>query len=219
MRVIGLTGGIASGKSRIADLFRIRGVPIVDADQVAREVVRPGKPALAAVLEAFGQQMLRPDGTLDRRRLGEAVFADQTARRRLEAILNPAILAEMGRQIEALRRQPQPPPLVIAVLALLFEARCEAMVDGVLVVSASREEQIRRLMARDGLSRQEAVRRLEAQMPLAEKTARADWVIDTETDAEAVNARVQALLSTWLSANGASAGLAQEGPGDGPANG
>jgi len=196
----------------------VKGVPVIDADQVAREVVQPGQPALAAVVEAFGEQMLRGDGTLDRRRLGEAVFADPAARRRLETILHPAILGEMGRRIESLRRRPHPPPLLIAVLPLLFEAGCEAMVDGVAVVSASRREQIRRLRARDGLSRQEAVQRLEAQMPLEEKTARADWVIDTEAGPEAVDARVETLLAGWLSADGASASPAQEGSDCGPAN-
>jgi len=181
-------------------------------------VVRPGEPALRALLEAFGESMLRPDGALDRRRLAELVFSDPSARRRLEAILHPAILAEMRQRLESLRRQPEPPPVVIAVLPLLFEAGCEPMVDGVLVVAASREEQIRRLMARDRLSREEALKRLEAQWPLAEKIAHADWVIDSEADAETLDVRIRELLAAWLTAGGEGAGQTQEGRAARPAN-
>jgi dephospho-CoA kinase len=192
-------------------------VPVIDADEVARQVVRPGEPALQAVVAAFGREMLQPDGALDRRRLAERVFADPAARRRLEAILHPAILREMGRQTESLRRLPDPPPVVIAVIPLLFEARCEGTVDGILVVSAGREEQIRRLMARDGLTREQALQRLQAQWPLEEKAARADWVIDSEAGPEAVEARVDALLSEWLAAS-AGCCRAQEGHRNGPSN-
>jgi dephospho-CoA kinase len=190
----------------------------VDADVVAREVVRPGEPGLAAVVEAFGQGMLRSDGTLDRRRLGRLVFADPAARRRLEAILHPAILEAMRRRLDALRRQPEAPPLVIAVVPLLFEAGCESLADGVLLVSASREEQVRRLVARDGLTREEALQRLEAQMPLEEKAGRADWVIEGETDTETANARIDALLAAWLSESRAGTGLAEKGKPGKPAN-
>ena len=124
----------------------------------------------------------------------------------------------MERQIQALRERPQPPPVVLAVLPLLFEAGCQRLVDGVLVASVSPQAQLRRLMARDGLSREEAQERIAAQMPPDEKAARADWVIDTEADPQALEGQVEALLGAWLSAGRKGASQAQEGPQDGPAN-
>lgn len=218
MLVIGLTGGIASGKTRIAELLRLKGVPIVDADAIARQVVAPGQPTLEAVAQAFGEGVLGPDGALDRARLAGIIFSDAAARERLNAIMHPAILSEMGRQIESLRRQPQQPAVAVAVLPLLFEAHCEPLVDGVLVARVSPQEQIRRLMARDGLGRDEAQRRVKAQMPLEEKTARADWVIDTETDAETLSDSLEGLLTAWREAGRGGGFQGQEGPEGGPAN-
>jgi dephospho-CoA kinase len=196
----------------------LRGVPVLDADEVAREVVEPGQPALAEIVQVFGRGILRRDGTLDRGRLGRIVFSDPAQRRRLEGIVHPAILARMERQIAGLRARQTPPPVVLAVLPLLFEAGCEGLVDGVLVASVSPEEQVRRLTARDGLSRAEAMARIAAQMPLEEKEARADWVVNTEVDPETLQADVDRLLAAWLSMGRRGACQAQEGPRGGPAN-
>ena len=185
MLVIGLTGGIASGKSVVADLFRSRGAAIIDADGVAREVLRPGQPALAEVLAAFGARFLDSAGRLDRRALADHIFHDPAARSALDRITHPRIRADISHQVEELRRSTSPPPVAVVVAPLLLEARAEGMVDKVLVVYAEEGERVRRLQARDGLSEGEALRRLAAQMSPVEQRTRADYVIDTTAGREA----------------------------------
>jgi len=177
MIVVGLTGGIASGKTTVAQQLHRLGAAIVDTDEIAREVTAPGSPALQEIIGAFGPEILTAQGTLDRKRLGSLVFSDEPARRRLEAITHPRILAEMRRRLEQLRRRPQPPPVALAVIPLLYEVGAESEVDTVVVVSVPAAEQVRRLMAREGLSREQAQARVQAQMPVAEKERRADFVI------------------------------------------
>jgi len=193
MRVLGLTGGIGSGKSLVASFFSELGAEVIDADQLAREVVEPGQPALAEIIEAFGLQMLRPDGRLDRARLGALVFADATARRKLDAITHPRIRERMRQAVEA---RAQRPGLLILDIPLLYESGRESTVEKVIVVWVDRGTQLRRLMARDGLTQEEAGQRLTAQLPLDEKRSRADEVIDntgapqqTRTQVEAVYRR------------------------------
>lgn len=179
MIVVGLTGGIASGKSTVAQMLRRKGAAVIDADEIAREVTAPGTPALQEIEQAFGPQMLTAQGTLDRKRLGSLVFGDESARRRLEQITHPRIMAEMRQRLEQLRGAPHPPPVAVAVIPLLYEAGVQDEVDVVVVVTASPQEQLRRLMQRDGLSREQAQARLRAQLPLADKERRADFVVDT----------------------------------------
>ncbi|HEY5998658.1 MAG TPA: dephospho-CoA kinase [bacterium] len=178
---IGLTGGIASGKSSVARIFRELGAHVIDADRVAREVTPSGSPALAQIARAFGAQVLRPDGTLDRAALGAIVFADRGKRRVLEGILHPLILGEIDRRIDALA-QDDPRGVAVVEAALIFELARQAEYDAVVVVWAEPEQQAQRLMARDRLPPEEARRRMDAQMPLAQKRLRADFVVDNSGD-------------------------------------
>lgn len=176
MRVIGLTGGIATGKSTFSALLRARGAPVVDADALARAVVAPGSATLAEIARAFGPELLQADGSLDRKRLGDRVFADPAARRRLEAITHPAIRAAM--LAETLRLAGEGHALVFYDAPLLYEVGLDAVLDAVVVVWAPPELQRRRLVDRDGLSPAEADARLAAQLPVDDKAARADVVIE-----------------------------------------
>jgi len=169
---VALTGGIASGKSTVADLFAALGVPVIDTDVIAREVVEPGRPALAQVAEAFGGDVLGADGRLDRKRMRERIFADADARRRLEAILHPAIRTEMERQSQAVGG-----PYQVLVIPLLTEGGRRDHVDRVLLVDVPEELQIQRVMWRDGVSHSEAQASLNAQATRAQRLAMADDVL------------------------------------------
>jgi len=174
---VGLTGGIASGKSTVARIFLELGGHVLDADRIAREIVPPGSQALARIARAFGKELLRPDGTLDRAALGAIVFADAGKRRVLEGILHPLILDEVDRRIEELERS-DPHGLVIVEAALILELGRQAEFDTLVVVWAEEEQQRRRTIRRDKLSVEEVDRRLDAQLPLTEKRDRAQFVID-----------------------------------------
>jgi dephospho-CoA kinase len=169
---VALTGGIASGKSTVADLFAALGVPVIDTDVIAREVVEPGRPALAQVAEAFGADVLDATGRLDRKRMRERIFADADARRRLEAILHPAIRAEMERQSQVAGG-----PYQVLVIPLLAEGGRRDHVDRVLLVDVPEELQIQRVMWRDGVSHDEAQASLNAQATRAQRLALADDVL------------------------------------------
>jgi dephospho-CoA kinase len=175
MDVIGLTGGIASGKSTVAAMLRELGATVIDADEASRAVVEPGTPGLKAVVEAFGPDVL--DGErLDRWKLGSIIFADEAARRRLEAITHPLIRAWMAeRQREAEERGEE---RVVLDIPLLYENGLDRGLEAVIVVYAPTEVEMERLMARNRLDRKEAARRLGTQMPIEEKKARATYVID-----------------------------------------
>jgi len=187
---VGLTGGIATGKSAVARVFAGLGAHVVDADRVAREVTAPGTPGLAAVARAFGREVLRPDGSLDRARLAGIVFADPGQRRLLESLLHPLILAEVDRRLEELARR-DPAGIAVVEAALLLEAGRRDAFDAVVVVSSRREEQLRRLADRDGLEAGEAGRRIDAQMPLGEKRRLADIVIDNDGSPEECRRRAE----------------------------
>ena len=169
---IGLTGGIASGKSTVAELFAARGVTVLDTDRIAREVVEPGQPALAALVQALGSDILDRDDRLDRALLRRRIFADDAARRTVEGILHPAILEELGRQSVA-----APGPYQILVIPLLVEGDRAGLFDRVLVVDCPEELQIERLMSRDGETREGALGMLAAQVSRRERLAAADDVI------------------------------------------
>lgn len=185
---VALTGGIASGKSTVADLFAARGVPVIDTDVIAREVVEPGTPALAAVVEAFGPEVLGADGRLDRRRMRERIFGDAAARRRLEGILHPAIRAEMARRSLAAGG-----PYQVLVIPLLAEGGRRDHVDRVLLVDVPEELQVERLMRRDGVSREQAAASLGAQAGRAARLAIADDVILNTGRADDLDHEVTAL--------------------------
>jgi dephospho-CoA kinase len=190
---VALTGGIASGKSTVAELFAGLGVPVIDTDLIAREVVEPGRPALSAVVEAFGPEVLAADGTLDRRRLRERVFADPAERRRLEAILHPAIRAEMERQSRAAGGAYQ-----LLVIPLLAEGGRRDHVDRVLLVDAPESAQLERLMRRDGVAREQAEAALRAQATRAQRRAIADDVLENTGEPTALRAQVAALHERYL---------------------
>ena len=191
VKVFGLTGGIASGKSSVARTLRELGAPVVDADQIAREVVAPGQPALAEIVRAFGDKMLAPDGSLDRKRLGALVFADPEQRRVLNGITHPRIAAVTQARLEELRRRGE--PVAIYEAALLVENKIHLGLDGVIVVAVDEETQVERTVKRDGLSAEEARARVRAQAPLAEKLAVATWVITTDGPLEATRKLVEAV--------------------------
>jgi dephospho-CoA kinase len=190
---VALTGGIASGKSTVADLFAELGVPVIDTDRIAREVVEPGRPALAAVVEAFGHGVLAADGSLDRRHLRERVFADPADRRRLETILHPAIRAEMERQSQAAAGAYQ-----LLVIPLLAEGGRRDHVDRVLLVDAPESTQIERLIRRDGVAREQAEAALRAQASRAQRRAIADDVLENTGEPAALRAQVAALHARYL---------------------
>lgn len=189
MKVIGLTGGIASGKSAVADVLVSCGAVVINADQLAREVVEPGEPAYRAIVEVFGDGVVRQDGSLDRKALGRIVFADSEARKVLEKITHPAIAERAARLME--RERQRGTPVVFYEVPLLIEAGLVATVDEVWLVSVSCEVQLERLMKRDGISREEALRKISAQMPLHEKAAYADVIIDNSGLQEETTDRVR----------------------------
>ncbi|TDT32830.1 dephospho-CoA kinase [Naumannella halotolerans] len=181
MTTVGLTGGIASGKSAVADLLAERGAVIVDADRLAREVVEPGSAGLAAVVERFGPQVLAGDGSLDRKALGAIVFDDSSARGDLEQILHPRIRElSAARAAEAFATDPD--AVVVQVIPLLVETGQADRFDLVLVVDVEPQVQLQRLRDRDGLDLQQARARIAAQATRGERLAAADVVIDNSGD-------------------------------------
>jgi dephospho-CoA kinase len=189
---VALTGGIASGKSTVAELFADLGVPVIDTDLIAREVVEPGQPALAEVVAAFGEDVLDVTGRLDRRRLRERIFADPQARRRLEAILHPAIRREMERRSREARG-----PYQLLVIPLLAEGGRRDHVDRVLLVDVPEELQVERLMRRDGVSREQAQASLGAQASRAARLAIADDVLQNTGAADDLHDAVATLHARY----------------------
>lgn len=185
---IGLTGGIASGKSTVAARFRALGVPIVDADQLAREVVEPGSDGLHEIVHAFGPDVLDETGALDRKKLGALVFDDPDARKTLERITHPRIGALSMQRMAQLATSGAPYGLYEA--ALLVENGIHRTLNGLVVVACQPETQLARVMARDGLDEDSARARLAAQKPLADKLAAATWVIWNDGDREALEVAV-----------------------------
>lgn len=183
MLVVGLTGGIASGKSTVTRILRELGAIVVDADAIVREVQAPGTPVLAHIAAAFGPAVIRPDGALDRAALGQVVFADPAARKLLEKIVHPAVRARMWAEVERCRAEGQ--PAVVLDVPLLIESELHRTVDRVWLVYVDRETQLSRLVARDGLSAAAAEQRIGAQMDLEAKRAYANLLIDNRgTEAE-----------------------------------
>jgi dephospho-CoA kinase len=195
--LVGLTGGIATGKSTVSTMFAHLGAKIVDADLLAREVVMPGQPAHAAIVREFGPDVLQADGTLDRKRLGAIVFADAARRQRLEAITHPAIHVRQQR-ILAVYDEEAFEGIVIWDAALLIESSSARRMDKVVVVVADPDTELRRLMARDGFADGEARRRIASQMPLAEKVKVADYVIDNSGSRAETERRVREVYRALL---------------------
>lgn len=194
--ILGVTGNIASGKSTVTRELARRGAVVIDADQLAREVVEPGSKTLQELVATFGREILGEDGRLDRNRLGRIVFADDAARERLNRIVHPAI-AELSVQRLAELRDRNDVPLIVYEAPLLFEAGAQTRVDKVLVVTIDPEEQLKRLMARDGWDPVAARQRIRAQMDQQEKIRRADYVLDNSGRPEAIVERIDELWPEW----------------------
>lgn len=188
MRVVGLTGGIASGKSTVSAMFRDLGAPVIDADQVARDVVEPGTPGLEEVARRFAG-VVDASGQLDRVALGQRIFADPAERRALEAIVHPRIREEVARRTEALARAGA--RVVLYDAALLIENGLHRGMDGVILVAVPEAVQRARLAARDGLDEAAISARLAAQLPLADKRAHATWVVDNGGSLDETRAQVR----------------------------
>lgn len=191
-KILGVTGGIATGKSTVVDIFRAHGFPIIDGDLIAREVVVPNSPGLAAIVGAFGKEILTEEGTLDRKKLGRIVFQEEAKLNLLNQVLNPFIRSEILRQLQEAEA-----PLVIADIPLLFEGHYDQYVDQVAVVYLPESLQVQRLMERDNFSQESAMQRIRSQMPIDEKRNRADIVFDNQGTRQ----QTKKIVEDWLRQN------------------
>jgi len=189
MFIVGLTGGIASGKSLVARVFKDLGAHVIDADRIVHDLLEPDQSACREVLDHFGKDILLPNGGIDRRKLGEIVFNDPEERAWLNSCLHPKVFHVYTTQVKHLQCR-QPDAIVIFNAALLIETGYHRNMDRVVVIYADREQQIERLSLRDKFTREQALARIASQMPLAEKRAHADYVIDNTGNRE--DAEVQA---------------------------
>jgi dephospho-CoA kinase len=192
MKRVGLTGGIATGKTVVRAEFERLGVPTIDADDLAREVVAPGTPAFAAILARFGTRVLDGSRALDRRKLGAIVFADENARRDLERIVHPAVKAAIDKWLESAERDQH--TVAVAVIPLLYETGRERDFDVVITTACNGDEQLRRVMSRDSLSEVQARQRIAAQLSTDEKVRRADHAIWTDGPYENTKRQVVTIL-------------------------
>lgn len=193
--VIGLTGGIASGKSTVAHMFQKHGITVVDADVIAKEAVEKGMPAYRKIAETFGDGVLLDNGGIDRKKLGELVFQNEDKRMQLNAIVHPEVrktmIKERDEAIQAGER------FVVLDIPLLYESGLEHLTDKVLVVWVPKELQLERLMKRNSLSEEEALNRIHAQLPLDEKRKKADAVIDNSGGLNDTENQLQELIEAW----------------------
>ncbi|HZV49048.1 MAG TPA: dephospho-CoA kinase [Candidatus Dormibacteraeota bacterium] len=189
MKLVGLTGGIGTGKSTVAAMLRAKGVCVVDADEATRAVQVPGSEGLDRIVEAFGPDLLTPSGELDRARLASIVFKDPRARQRLNAIVHPLVRAWMAERVREAAGRGE--PVVVLDIPLLYESRGEEGLDAVIVVYAPPELQLRRLVELRGMSEAEARERIAAQMPIDEKRRRARYVIVNTGDLDQLRAEVE----------------------------
>jgi dephospho-CoA kinase len=197
MLKVGLTGGIASGKSTVSRIFASFGAKVLDADEVAREVLLPGQPAWTKLRRAFGQEFFHSDGTVKRKQLRKLVFADPEKRSQLNAIVHPEVMKEINRRSEILSSSVQTGVLLVDV-PLLLEVEVANRFDKVVVVYVSKSVQVNRLQQRDGISEEEAKQALKAQMALSKKVEQADYVIDNSGTLEETQAQVQRVWQELL---------------------
>jgi len=195
--LVGLTGGIATGKSTVSHMLRGLGAEIIDADLLAREVVEPGRPAWHEIVGEFGRDVVSPDGTLDRRKLGAIVFADPERRKRLEAITHPAIRAAVQARLDELAARGFA-GIVFYDAAILIEALGHKDMERMVVVITDEATQAARLRGRDGTDDAQGRRRIASQMPLAEKAKLADYVIDNSGDREATAEQVRRVFAALM---------------------
>jgi dephospho-CoA kinase len=196
MRVFGLTGNIGSGKSTVAAMLRKAGIPVLDVDQMSREVTAPGGRAYDAVVQAFGKGIVRDDGTIDRKRLGGIVFSDPASRERLERITHPAIFEAIKEAIAGIESEGH--PAVVVEATLIHELGRKGLFEAVISVTCDRETALSRLAARDGMSRGQAEARLRAQMDADRKAGASDYVIDNSGAIESTRPQVDKIARILL---------------------
>lgn len=190
MLKVGLTGGIASGKTTVAKMFAARSCRVLPADQVAHELMAPGRPAYEEIMQVFGRGILGPSGAVDRRRLAEIVFAEPARREQLNRIVHPRVIAEIEREFARIA-QAEPRAIVLVEAALLVEAGYHHQLDKLIVTWCRPEQQVERLMKQAGLSRAQTEQRLAAQLPQEEKRRQADYEIDCSGSLEATEQQVE----------------------------
>jgi len=190
MLIIGLTGGVASGKTAVSGVLKEEGAYIIDADQIARELVQPHQPAWNELVRTFGEEILQEDRSIDRKKLADRVFADPNQRKLLDQILHPLITEEMDRRTKEIG-QKNPQAIVVIDAPLLIEVGYHRQVDKVMVVTSTQAQQVERLKGRDGISFEEALRILSSQMPIEEKVKLADFVIRNEGSLAEVRKRTK----------------------------
>lgn len=193
--IIGLTGSIASGKSTVSEMLKMLGYPIVDADLVARLVVEPGSETLSQIAQAFGPEVIKEDGTMDRAKVGQLIFNDPASRKILNDIIHPAIRQEMLRQRQEFLEQGY--NTIIMDIPLLFESRLQHFVDKILVVSVTEENQFDRLVKRNGFTEQEARARISSQLPMSVKEDGADAVIYNNGTLDETKGQLTHILANW----------------------
>lgn len=194
--IAGLTGGIATGKSTVGAFFQELGAHIIDADLCAKKAVLRKNPAWHKIVAAFGTPILQADGEIDRAALGQIVFNDATAQKKLETIVHPVVRQMILQELEQIQQSPHP-PLVILDIPLLYESGWHEMVDKVIVVYTNENMQLKRLMKRDGSTEAEALARIKAQMPIATKRVLANVVIDNSRSIDETKQQVQILYNAW----------------------
>lgn len=193
--IIGLTGSIASGKSTVSKMLEEMGLPIIDADLVARQVVQPGTDTLKKIEALFGDEIIQPDGTMDREKVGALIFSDPLARKQLNDIIHPAIREEMLRQRNAYIAEGF--ETIVMDIPLLFESKLQHFVDKILVVSVTEENQLARLMERNGLSESDARARIGSQLPMSVKEEGADAVIYNNGTMDETALQLERILKQW----------------------
>jgi dephospho-CoA kinase len=195
MILVGLTGGIATGKTTVANMFMRCGAVVIDADALAREVVRPGKPAWREIVNTFGRNVLNPDGSINRQTLGHIAFGSRVKLRLLERIIHPRV-ARLQAQLTRQAARKTPDAVVIYDVPLLFEAGIDKRFDKTIVVTADRKKQIARLRTRNGLTRAVALQRIRSQMPLSKKARKADYLLDGSLSKSVLRRTVRQLYRT-----------------------
>lgn len=192
---IGLTGGISSGKSTVSNMLKARGIPIIDADHIARDVVEPGEPALKKIISVFGSTIIKENGILNRKKLGNIIFSDESLRYKLNSIMHPAIRAKMLSLAAYYEEQRE--KVIVLDIPLLIESELMGMVDKILLVYVDPDTQLERLMKRDQLSIDTAKLRINSQMPLEDKKQYADEIINNSLNLESTETQLEVILSKW----------------------
>ena len=188
--LIGVTGGIASGKSAVSKMLTELGSPLIDFDIIARQVVEPGTPGLAAIVDYFGRQVLAEDGSLDRKKVSDIVFGDMEKRKKLESFTHPPIYEEFFKQADAIAAE-NPEAIIQVAVPLLIELNLQYLFDKIIVINLPEALQTERLAQRDGISLDEAAKIMKSQLPLAEKLQFADYVVDNSRDLESTRLQVE----------------------------